>query len=112
MLILKDLVLEAKQLKDITPEFKAVLESAENFLLQSKSFEYKGSMTLQSGSVIKLNDIGMDLDDVFKMLANKKTDIKGVCELYINWQEEVVVKEETKEITQPTIINLMEGECC
>ena len=96
-------------------ELKEAIEKSESFLKSSKSFEYEGNITIPHSSVIKLKDISMDLDDVFKMLSNKKSDIKGKGGIYIIWEDEkpsgaLEVKVEEKPIdSTPLPINLMEG---
>jgi hypothetical protein len=91
---LKDLLIEVKRvLKQTpaaeTPELEKAMDAAEKFLTESKSFEYIGEINMPN-SIIKLTDAGTDLDDVMRLLAGKRNDIKIHGEIYI-----VVYKQET-----------------
>jgi hypothetical protein len=84
MKALKDLVIAVKTQPALiaTPEVKAAVETAVDFLDNIKSFEYGGQLKL-SGSVIKLTDISMDFDDVIKQMAGKPYNIDVQCGLFL-----------------------------
>jgi hypothetical protein len=94
-------------------ELREAAEKSESFLQSSKSFEYEGAITVPHGSVIKLKDISMDLDDVFKMLSNKKSDIKGKGGIYIVWEDEKIEVKPNEPTTEQKAIeppvDLMSG---
>jgi len=122
MLAHKNLLVAAKLVTAPSEQLKTAIADSEAFLSSNKSFEYGGKIHCPHGSTIKLVDISMDFDDIFKMLADKKTDIKGSGEIYIIWKADPIPPKDppvvatttetptaTPTVIPVTVINLMEG---
>lgn len=75
----KNLLLAVKSVIEKHPELKEVLEGvvkeSEGYLGTTKTFEYTGPMEMKYGAAIKLKALKSDMDDVIRMLADKRTDI-------------------------------------
>lgn len=65
-----------------TPELEKALDAAENFLTESRTYEYTGKIK-RNGTTVKLVDAGCDFDDAVKLLGDGKYDAEFHGEIYL-----------------------------
>lgn len=73
-----------KRAMSIDSPLGQAMAEAGKFLYRHKSFEYSGPVSgFTSGSVIKLVDAKIDLDDAVRLVLDNGKEIKGEMDIYL-----------------------------